>query len=143
MRQTITLPIYWETKSKRSAKRGTLLGLNWYRNAHYRVLGQTKNEFKVYVRNMAKGKTGTIGTFRLHYDVYVANLITDGPNVRAVIEKFATDALLREIKKINNQTVVLYEGILREDNVQYLKGDSANYYLDKKNPRCEMTIIFE
>jgi hypothetical protein len=121
----IELPIHYtlDFKSKKSKK--FLVGLNWYRNAHYRL----NNVVKQHYHDLVKEKIGSnkFKKVRIEYNVYVARGGTDGPNVRSVIEKYFLDGLVES-------------GAIKDDSIEYVLGDSSNYYLDRDNPRIEIII---
>lgn len=118
----ITVPIY----AKVSKKKTILLGLNWYTNAHFHQRSKVKRSFVGIISdqpriNLKKGK------YKVHYDIYIKRKGTDGGNVRSVVEKFGLDAL-QELKWLSN------------DDFETIIGSSDDYYLDRDNPRCEITF---
>ncbi len=118
---TITVPIYWQ----QSKKKTVLVGLNWYRNAHFMALNKAKKHYSTLITDFKPFKGDKI---HIHYNVYLKRRGTDGGNVRAVIEKFMLDALVKN-------------GIITNDTADIIISDSANYYFDKTNPRCEIKLI--
>ena len=121
----ITLPIYYTQEYKTKEDRKFLVGLNWYRNAHHSSSNQVKHYYHDLVRSIVGSKT--FKKIRVHYDVYAGRRGTDGHNIRAVIEKFFMDGLVDC-------------GALEDDNIDFVVGDSSNYYIDKENPRIVINI---
>ena len=120
----IELPIYYNIDYDKEI----LVGMNWYRNAHYRVSNEVKHYYhELIVAELPRAKT-LMGTVHINYSIYVKNSKTDGPNVRSVIEKFFLDAL-----KI--------AGHIKDDNVTVVVSDTSAYYIDKDNPRAEIEIV--
>ena len=116
----VIVPIYYQ----QSRKKTILVGLNWYRNAHYMVLNNVK---KHYYSLMLSVKGRIESPIHVHYDIYLKRRGTDGGNVRSVIEKFVLDGLKKS-------------GVIEDDNAEIIVSDSANYYFDKVNPRAEITL---
>ena len=116
------LPIYWmQTKKKK-----VLLSLNWYRNSHFTTNNRCKKAYHEMVEDIVKD-IRYVGKVRIHYDIYVARKNTDGGNIQSVIEKYVLDGLVKT-------------GTIESDTVEYVVGSSSNYYVDKENPRIEITI---
>ena len=124
--KTIVLPIYYEQKFKTKKSKTFLVGLNWYRNAHHSISNKVKHDYHELVMKQCVSEEFH-GKIKLHYRVYVARKNTDGSNIRSVIEKFLLDGLV-EGGHINN------------DTIEYVVGDTSNYYQDKENPRMEIDI---
>lgn len=121
----IVLPIYYTQEYKTKADKSFLVGLNWYRNAHYMISNKVKHW---YHEEVAKQITRErFDKVRVHYDVYAARNGTDGPNIRSILEKFVLDGLV-------------VAGVLPDDKIGILLGDSSDYYIDGENPRIEITI---
>lgn len=121
----ITLPIHYTQTFRTKKSKTFLVGLNWYRNAHYLVSNKVKHDYHDMVNQQVAGCT--FKKIRLHYDVYAARKGTDGHNIRAVIEKFFMDGMVEG-------------GHIVDDDISHLVGDSSDYYIDKDNPRIEITI---
>jgi hypothetical protein len=123
---TITLPIHHEQKFKTKKSKTFLVGLNWYRNVHYRLSNDVKARYHdLTAQAVGKSKFGKI---RLVYRVYVARNGTDGSNIRSVIEKFFLDGLVNC-------------GAIKDDDVSHVLGDESHYFIDRENPRIEIDII--
>lgn len=123
---TITLPIHYTQDFKTKKAKTFLVGLNWYRNAHYRL----SNIVKSHYHDLTKEAIGNnkFNKVEIEYRVYVARHGTDGPNVRSIIEKFFLDGLV-ECKA------------LHDDNTDYVVADRSYYFIDSENPRIEITIL--
>jgi hypothetical protein len=127
---TIELPIYWTQHYKTKKDKTVLVGMNWYRNAHYHSQNKMKQDFHELVAKQV-GDFSCDGKFKLAIEIYYKNSNCDGANIAALIEKFILDAL-QEDKVIIN------------DNVQYHMGSSWKIVeQDKDNPRSLITIITE
>ena len=122
----ITLPIHYTQTYKTKKSKTFLVGMNWYRNAHYLVSNKVKEHYHGLV-SRALGKQ-YFNKIKLKYRVYVGRKNTDGHNIRSVIEKFFLDGLVEG-------------GLIKDDSIDYVIGDSSYYFLDKENPRIEITII--
>jgi hypothetical protein len=123
----ITLPIYWTQHYKTKTDKTILVGMNWYRNAHYHSQNAMKKDFHELVQKQVKGVQHN-GQFTLDLSIYYKNPTCDGANIAALIEKFTLDALQ------DSQVII-------NDNVNYHKGSSWKIVAqDKDNPRCLVTI---
>ena len=125
---TVTLPIYYTQKFKTKKPKTVLVGLNWYRNAHFLLNNKVKHEYHDIVSKLLSGVK--FGKIRLLYKVYAGRNGTDGHNIRSIVEKYFLDGLVSC-------------GAIVDDNIQYVLGDTSEYYIDKDNPRMEVTIIEE
>jgi hypothetical protein len=119
----LTLPIYF----KQSKKKTVLMGLNWYRNAHFQVLNKAKKFVLSVTEDTIEGEPILDGEIHAHYKVFYKRKGTDGGNIRSVIEKFALDA----IKRV---------GYILDDHAGIITSDSSEYALDKEFPRAEITL---
>lgn len=122
---SVTLPIHYTQTFKTKKDKTFLVGMNWYRNAHYLITNKVKSDYHKMVYKQLKNLT--FGKIRLKYHVYVSRKNTDGHNIRSVIEKFFLDGLVEG-------------GIIKDDSIDYVIGDSSSYFLDKDNPRIEIFI---
>ena len=119
---SIELPIYWTTSSKT-----ILLGLNWYRNAHYHLQNKFKQEFTELVQKQAPS-AAISGPFSLTAELYYKNPTCDPSNIIPIIEKAVLDALQ-------------ISGTIQQDNVLHHLGTSWTVAgQDKLNPRCIITV---
>lgn len=126
----IELPIYWTQHFKTKNDKTVLVGMNWYRNAHYHSQNAMKKDFHELVHNQVKNVKYE-DKFKLDLSIYYKNPNCDGANIAALIEKFTLDALQ------DSQVIV-------NDNVNYHMGSSWKVVdQDKDNPRCLIKIITE
>ena len=120
----ISLPIYWTMPSGKTV----LVGMNWYRNAHYFQQNQLKQEFHGLVGSQLEGIAPIKGQYRLDIKLYYKNTSCDSGNIVAMIEKITLDAL----QEFN---------IIENDNVKFHLGSCYTVVgQDKVNPRVEITI---
>ena len=119
----VTVPIYINV----SKKKVSLMGLNWYRNAHYQVLDKSKKEYLSLVDLDIDGDPITDGTIHVHFKIFLKRKGSDGGNIRSVIEKFVLDA----VKKL---------GYIVDDHAGIIVSDSSEYHFDKDFPRAEITF---
>lgn len=83
---TITLPIYYDQEFKTKPSKRFLVGMNWYRNAHYLLSNKVKDHYHDLVKEAIQDTK--FEKVSLEYIVYVGRKNTDGHNIRSVIEKF-------------------------------------------------------
>ena len=71
----ITLPIYWVQEFKTKKDKKHLVGLNFYRNAHYQIL----NKVKKYYHDLIKDKNipEYYETYIINFKVYLKNTASD------------------------------------------------------------------
>lgn len=137
-----TVPIYYKDYVPR-AKKNALIGLNWYAGASNVIRGRGGNSTTVasmtkvkfnemfasyadQLKEQAPHKFNEHGAgYHVQYDIYLGRDGCDGHNVRSVIEKFALDALEDN-------------GII--DNDRYVYSTATKVYLDRGNPRAEITV---
>lgn len=124
---TIELPIYWTQHYKTKADKTVLVGMNWYRNAHYHAQNAMKKDFQELVSKQLDG-TSVPGEFTLEIKIYYKNSNCDGSNIAALIEKVVLDALQEEKAVVN-------------DNVKYHLGTTWKVATQTKdNPRAVITV---
>jgi U3 small nucleolar RNA-associated protein 14 len=123
----LTLPIYWTQHFKTKNDKTVLVGMNFYRNAHY----HNQNKMKQYFSDLVKAQLNDVvitDQFKVQYIIYYKNPNCDGANIAALIEKFTLDALQE-----NN--------VIINDNVKFHKGSTWKISgQDKDNPRCEISV---
>lgn len=123
---TVTLPIHYTFTFKTKKPKTILVGMNWYRNAHFLASNKVKAHYHELVDRQLTAKS--FRKIRLEYRVFVGRRNTDGHNIRAVIEKFFLDGMV--------------EGShIKDDSIDYVVGDTSIYGIDKYNPRIEISII--
>lgn len=125
MATKIVLPIHYTQTFRTKKDKTFLVGMNWYRNAHFLVTNKVKSDYHNMVAKQLKSLT--FKKIRLEYRVYVSRKNTDGHNIRSVIEKFFLDGLVEC-------------GAIKDDSIDYVVGDTSLYFLDKENPRIEILI---
>ena len=124
------LPIYYTIHKKKKANKTILVGMNWYRNAHY----QESNEVKKHYHNLIKLKTHNqkpkeiISKYQVSYRLFYKNPATDMMNVVACIDKFMNDGLIKA-------------GVVIDDNVGvYRKVTAEVGWQDRDTPRIEVEV---
>lgn len=125
---TLELPIYWTKHYKRKKDKTILVGMNFYRRAHYFDQNALAKHFYDLVMSQLDG-TKIKDRFQLHLSIYYKSPVCDGANIAALIEKFVLDSL-QENKVIINDNVKFHMGSSWE-----IKGQ------DKNNPRCIISVI--
>ena len=119
----ITLPVYFQLKNKK-----ILVGLSWYRNAHYFESNNVKSYYHNFVELLLKGNTKKFDKYTIEYTYFYKNRLSDTNNVVTVIDKFLQDALI-------------LCSVVKKDNVICSVGTKINSsILDKENPRIEVII---
>ncbi len=124
MKLEFDVPIYIE------GKKTTLLGLNFYRNAHYHVNNKVKTEFERLIAEKIGDRVNDthFKEYMIHYELHYKNKVCDLMNVISVVDKFVQDSL-QEL------------GIVENDNVQYCKEVVASVGgQDKEKPRVNVII---
>lgn len=122
----LILPIHYEIKYKTKPNKRILVWLNWYRNCHHHLSNKVKQLYHELVKDQVTDDD-RYEFITPHYDVYLWNKLTDGPNVRSIIEKFVLDWLVEA-------------WVITRDTSDVVIWDSSRYYIDKDNPRVEITI---
>jgi len=123
----ITVPIYWTKTYKTKADKTVLVGMNFYRNAHYFDQNRLKQEFEELIIEQLDNSC-VQGTYKLDIRLYYKNPSCDGANICSLVEKILLDALQK------NNTV-------EQDNVKHHLGTTWSIAgQDKVNPRCEIYI---
>ena len=119
---TLNLPIYWS-----SGKSTHLVGMNFFRNAHYHVKAKMKRDYHALIENQSLSMP-KLTTFTTHYKLYYKSAVCDPSNIISLIEKFALDGLIEA-------------GVLTNDNVNFHLSSSWEVVTqDKSDPRVEITI---
>lgn len=121
---TLELPIYINTTKKKIQ----LIGMNWYRNAHFQTESKVKKYYHQLVFALLKKGDKLKGKIKVHYKLYYKNSRSDLMNVVSVIDKYVLDAL-QEAKVLDNDNVLKYRECISEVIGQ-----------DKNNPRLEVII---
>lgn len=119
----ITMPIYWKVWKKTIP-----LGLNWYRNCYWRTLNTVKQEYTAEVIKQTKWER-IKGTYGVSIELYLKTTAQDIDNFSCIWTKFIIDALVKA-------------GVLEGDsNKNLIELHTVFCWLDKVNPRIEVTII--
>ena len=112
---------------------GRLPSLNEYCNAErkgYHCANSMKhrcqNAIKAYIR--ASKLKPIHCPVSIVYRFYEPNKKRDKDNVSGITHKFVQDALVES-------------GILKDDGWDYITGFSDEFYIDRSNPRIEVTLI--
>jgi hypothetical protein len=107
----LRLPIYWECKGKKPV----LVGMNWYRNAHYYLQNKVKKHYHELVRELLKfqeiyifDRHLTFNRCRVSYVLWYKNPASDMMNVVACLDKFILDAL-QKLGNLDNDAVKNYD----------------------------------
>ena len=125
----LELPIYhtFQRKTKKDTK--ILVGMNWYRNAHFRNSNQVKQYYHKLIHSKVTQSQKLKNKYMVSYMLYPSNSSCDLMNVVSVIDKFLNDAL---------QDC----GVVINDNIKFYKSMTAGVKeIDKYNPRIEIKII--
>ena len=123
MKIILPLEVYYSKNKK------FILNLNNYRNAHYRILSNSK---KIYTNNLMpelKELSRFTEPVTLTYTYYAkTKRRIDISNPCSIIDKFTCDALVKA-------------GILKDDSFKQVNKVVYKFGgLDKENPRCELLI---
>ena len=124
----LELPIYhtFQRKTKKDTK--ILVGMNWYRNAHFRNSNQIKKFYHELIFVKVLKAQRIKGSYQVEYLLYPSNANCDLMNVVSVIDKFLNDAL---------QDC----GVVVNDNIKFYKHMIATVKeVDKLNPRIEIEV---
>ena len=124
----LSLPIYWINEKKTKKSTTHLVGMNWYRNAHYFNQNKMKKDFHELVNNQLTNSDLSYKHFKVTYVIHYKNPSCDGSNIVALIEKFLLDSI-QELNIVENDTVK-----------QHLGSTWSVAGQDKENPRCEIFI---
>ena len=124
----LELPIYhtFQRKTKKDTK--ILVGMNWYRNAHFMNSNQIKKFYHELIFLKVLKSQRIKGSYQVEYLLYPSNANCDLMNVVSVIDKFLNDALQDS-------------GVVVNDNIKFYKSMIATVKeIDKENPRIEIIV---
>ena len=114
----LELPIYYTFQRKTKKDTKILVGMNWYRNAHFRNSNQIKKFYHELIFLKVLKSQRIKGSYQVEYLLYPSNANCDLMNVVSVIDKFLND------------------------NIKFYKSMTAGVKeIDKYNPRIEIKII--
>lgn len=120
----VELPIYWQ----QSKRKNVLVGMNNYRNWHWRTSAKFKLDFAELVAPQLKECVPIAGQFEVSMLLYYKNAVCDPSNITPLIEKVVLDELV---------------------SVGLLQGDSTKFHVktawevvgqDRDNPRCVVGV---
>jgi hypothetical protein len=126
----LSVPCYYTQRFKTKKDKTFLVGMNWYRVAHYHI----KNEVKVWFTNDILRQLKALdakpikGAYEVAFKYYYRNPTSDLMNVCGLTSKHFNDAAEKY-------------GLIENDNVKFCKKECA--YVaeqDKENPRVEVFI---
>lgn len=125
----LIVPVYYTQEFKTKPSKTILIGLNWYRNAHYFQQNAVKAYMSEIILNQLKTNTySIIGPYSVEYKYYYKSAVSDMSNVTPMASKWVNDCL-QEAKLVPN------------DNVKYLVRELHTVETqDKLNPRVEVII---
>ena len=124
----IELPIYYTFTKKTKKDNKVLVGMNWYRNAHFRNSNQVKQHYHKLIYSKVTQSQKLKDKYMVSYSLYPSNSKCDLMNVVSVIDKFLNDALQDS-------------GVIVNDNIKYYKHMIATVEeVDRYNPRIEIKI---
>ncbi len=123
---SIELPIYYPIGKEKKLQ---LVGMNWYRDAHYHQQNAVKTYYHALIRaSIGLHKKPAMERFYTGYQVFLKNAGSDPSNVVAVFEKFWLDAL-QEI------------GVIAGDSAKHHAGCRGwECHMDKANPRIVCSV---
>ena len=122
------LPIYYTIHKKKKANKTILVGMNWYRNAHYQILNKVKIDYHHIVWAKTFNSTEKFTNYQIHYRLFYKNKQSDLMNIVSVIDKFVNDGLIQA-------------GVVIDDNVGlYRKVTAEVGWQDRDTPRIEVLV---
>ena len=125
---SLELPIYYTFERKTKKDNKVLVGMNWYRNAHFRSSNQVKQHYHSLIYSKVTQSQKLKDKYMVSYMLYPSNSNCDLMNVVSVIDKFLNDAL---------QDC----GVITNDNIKFYKHMIATVKeVDKLNPRIEIIV---
>lgn len=156
----LVLPVYYTQTFKTASKKDNtfLVGMNWYRNAHYFISNEVKTFFEngiIYQLTNNYHGLKLNDRYKITYIYYYKSAVSDLMNVGSLASKFVNDALqsygfekVLDKVTINKKTgkeqksyKVITNGVVIDDNVKYCKEER---FLvggsDIDNPRIEVII---
>ena len=120
-----TIPIYF----KKSKTKNTLIGMNWYRNAHHFESNKIKKEIHALVSDkMGASPTVPFYQFSVVYKLYSKRRNLDVMNVVSIVDKFVMDGLV-------------VGGYIADDSLEHFMGATITpAEIDSLNPRMAITV---
>lgn len=126
----LVLPIYFTIEKKTKKNQTVLVGMNYYRNAHYHVKNKIKQFYAELVKEQLIGfEEDKLKEIKVNYKLFYKRGDCDLTNVCSVIDKFVLDGLVEF-------------GLISDDNVKVCKRVTFEVgEQDKENPRIEIKIM--
>ncbi len=125
----MTLPIYYTQNFKTKKDKTFMVGMNWYRNAHYILANDVKNRYHSMIARQLHGINERFSKPFMHYKLFYKTASSDMMNVVDCIDKFTMDAL-QECGMIENDNVKFYQRAFIEVGGK-----------DRENPRMEVVVM--
>lgn len=126
----IELPIYMKIGVRKP--KVELIGMNWYRNAHYQTETMVKKYYHQLIISMLKRPRIKLkGKIKVKYSLYYKNVASDLMNIVSVLDKYLMDALQEA-------------GVIENDNVKHYTNNEIEVIgKDEENPRliCEIMEV--
>jgi len=126
------IPVYFVQEFKRKENKTWLVGLNWFRNAHFAVQNSVKQHYHKLISDLLEPhvicSSCPLMSYKVSYTYFYKNVNSDMPNVIAFSSKVANDAF-QEL------------GYVINDNVQHLQAE--HFYVggrDSTNPRVHVVL---
>lgn len=104
------LPVYFVQVFKKKENKTHLVGMNWYRNAHFSIQNQVKQHYHDLIKDLIGHQVPLepLMSYQVSYTYYYKNIVSDLSNVASLASKFANDSF-QEL------------GFVVDDNVQHLQ----------------------
>ena len=125
----LTLPIYYTQHFKTKKSKMFMVGMNWYRNAHFILSNEVKHSYHELIASQLASNGESFNKPFMHYRLFYKTASSDMMNVVTCIDKSVMDAL-QDLHIIENDNVQFYQRSLIE-----VAGR------DKENPRVEVTVM--
>jgi hypothetical protein len=87
----IILPIYYTIEKKTKKSQTILVGMNWYRNAHFHISNKVKEHYHYLIKEQITKEN--IKQFKTSCNIYIKNINSDPSNIESLMIKFTLDAL--------------------------------------------------
>ena len=113
----LELPIYYTFTKKTKKDNKVLVGMNWYRNAHFRNSNQVKQHYHSLIYSKVTQSQKLKDKYMVSYMLYPSNSKCDLMNVVSVIDKFLNDAL-QDCGVVLNDNIKFYKHSFRTVSFQ-------------------------
>jgi hypothetical protein len=123
------LPIYWTETFKTKPSKTHLVGMNFYRNAHYIQQNNLKRDLSEALhKQLCSSPQHVLTRFEVEYQLYYKNPSSDPSNTIALSEKIFLDFAQEA-------------NLIKQDNViHHLKSTWTVAGKDVTDPRVEITL---